>query len=273
MALTLTQQVETNIPIEVAGIVPDRLAGKSLSEIENQPILFGNRERKLADHFKVSGSLDDGIIRFEGHLTHVHWIGARQRSGRIEVTSSTGNNLGSQLFGGLIQVTGNVADNAGAEMSGGEIHISGDAGENLGGRYPGSKLGMNRGSIFLEGSTGKGAGQGMRRGNLIIGHDADELCGWNMLAGTICIRGTAGRHIGAGMKRGTIIAGHCKLSSILPTFYPGDRLSPPIMSIFARWLATKRQKVEFMEQPLNSYSGDHLQGGRGELFVNHLTRD
>ena len=55
MSLTLKLRIITSIPIDLDGVVPDRLVDKSLAEIEKIPIYEGNRKLALADVFEVSG--------------------------------------------------------------------------------------------------------------------------------------------------------------------------------------------------------------------------
>ena len=76
MALIACQQVETTIPIEVAGITPEALAGKSNQQISKLLIRHGRHELELGELFKVSGSLGDSrTLVFDGLLSSVHWIG------------------------------------------------------------------------------------------------------------------------------------------------------------------------------------------------------
>lgn len=270
MALVLNQQVETTIPIEVAGITPDRLAGKSVSDIEKLQIWHGRMKLDLAELFQVSGSVDDSnSILFEGNVCPVNSIGAGMKSGTIRIESDAGSRMGCQMSGGEIICEGSVSDCLGVEMAGGTIRVSGNAGDLVGGHLPGSKIGINRGSILIKGNAGKGTGQGMRRGTIVIGGNAGELLGWNMRAGTIVVFGQCGLNVGAEMTRGTIVlAGGYELN-LLPTFTRGGTFPVPVMSLMANWL--RDQQFSFEDQtltsPLKMYHGDRLKGGRGEVFV------
>jgi formylmethanofuran dehydrogenase subunit C len=269
MALVLSQQVETSIPIEVPGLTPDGLLGKSKAEIEKFPIWHGRQQIELAELFSVSGKLEnDGVVIFDGHLQSVHGIGAKMKSGSIHLETDAGRRLGLQMAGGEIFAKGSVSDYAGVEMTGGTIRILRDAGNSIGGHQPGSKFGMNRGSIFVGGNVGKGLGQAMRRGTIVVGGNAGDAIGWNMLAGTIVVLGNSGANTGAEMKRGTIVlAGDHE--SLLPTFTQGLTQPVPMLRMLSKWM--ERQGFEADLSVLSSdfqvHHGDHLHGGRGEVFV------
>ena len=270
MTLVLSQQVKTQIPIEVAGITPDKVVGMPIAEIEKLPIWLGRQRLVLAELFKVSGANSaSNTIVFEGNLDSVHSIGLGMKFGLIRVESDAGRHVGRQMSGGRIVTKGDVSDYLGVEMTGGVIHVLGNAGDLVGGHLPGSKSGMNRGSILVAGNVGKGAGQAMRRGSLAIGGNACELVGWNMLGGTIVVFGECGEYVGAEMKRGTIVLAGGYDHHLLPTFTQGGNFHVPILSILANWLC--KNGFELDDQLLNSrfrmFHGDWLQGGRGELFL------
>jgi len=270
MALVLTQQVETTIPIEVQGITPDRLQGKSSQQIAQLPIWHGRKKLDLGELFQISGTLDDSMkLIWDGNLRPVHWIGSGMSSGKIQIESDAGRHVGSQMSGGEISVKGDVSDFLGVEMTGGQIRVAGNAGDLVGGNNPGSKFGMNRGSILIDGDAGNGAGQSMRRGTIAIGGTAGELTGWNMLAGTILVFGTCGPNAGAGMTRGTIVLGGGQNQPQLPTFRPGGFYPVPVLNMMSKWL--KQQGFRFdatiLESPFQEFDGDLLYGGRGEVFV------
>ena len=89
MALVVCQQVETKIPIEVIGITPEALAGKSNQQISKIPIRHGRHDVELGQLFKVSGSLGDSMtLVFDGLLDAVHWIGAGQQGGACLIYTS-----------------------------------------------------------------------------------------------------------------------------------------------------------------------------------------
>ena len=274
MALVLTRQAETTIPIEVQGIIPERLSGCSDQQIAQLPIWHGREQVELGELFQISGAMDDSMtLVWEGDLRPVHWIGSGMTCGKIQIESAAGRHIGSQMTGGEIFVNGDVSDFLGVEMTGGQIRVSGNAGDLVGGNYPGSKLGINRGSILIAGDAGKGVGQSMRRGTIAIGGNAGELTGWNMLAGTILVFGSSGSNAGAGMKRGTIVLGSCQIKNLLPTFRRGGCYPIPILNMMSRWLTQQNFdfEPEVLESRYQQFDGDLLCGGRGEVFVRDET--
>lgn len=270
MALALYQQVETNIPIDVAGITPDQLSGKSVAEVEKLPIWHGRRRVELAELFRVSVSsgAPDGI-KFEGKLDAVDSIGAGMKSGSIWIESDAGCRVGCQMAGGEIIARGNVSDFLGVEMTAGTIRVGKNAGDSVGGSLPGSKTGMNRGSILVNGNVGKGLGRGMRRGTIVIGGHADKLVGWNMRAGTIVVFGQCGPNAGAEMVRGSIVMVGGSNHALLPTFTSGGKFPLPVMSMIAKWLRDQpfECQEELLESSFEMFHGDWLKGGRGEVFI------
>ena len=51
MPLTLRYHAQTSVPVEIEGVVPDRLRDKSLAEIERLEVFHGNRKLPLAELF------------------------------------------------------------------------------------------------------------------------------------------------------------------------------------------------------------------------------
>src|ERR1700733_8234402 len=122
MSLTLRFHAKTSLPVEIDGVVPDRLQEKTLAEIERLAIGYGNRKLALAELFSVSGDPSDGHIDLEEELAGVHRSGCGMNSGHIHVHGSAGRHVGGAMNGGRITVDGNVGDFAGCEMHGGLIH-------------------------------------------------------------------------------------------------------------------------------------------------------
>lgn len=268
--ITLQRHYETTIPIEVEGILPDRLAGLSEAEIDALPVWLGREQIQLADLFRVRiESGDDLTLRWTGSLTNVHWIGAGLKTGNLEIDSPAGRHVGSQMIAGSIIVRGSVGDFAGTEMRGGLLKINGDAGNHLGGCYPGSRLGMNGGEIVVGGNAGQGVGEWMRRGLIAVAGSVDRLCGWNMLAGSIIVGGHCGGECGSGMIRGTIVQLGSKPAPLTPTFVAGGVYQGGALSLLAKRLNELGfdDYTSLLNDPFQMFHGDQLCGGRGELFV------
>jgi formylmethanofuran dehydrogenase subunit C len=266
--LTFTSRITDSLPLEVPGLVPSQVAGKSLAEIERLPVLHGNRNLPLAEFFRVTGRADDKILRFAGKLSSVHHLGERMDGGTIHVDGSTGRHLGAQMTAGEIVVEGNASDFAGCEMQGGTIRILGNAADAVGSAYPGSAQGMRGGSILVHGNIGDEAAGCMRRGLLAVGGSAGSFLAADMLAGSVLVFGDCGPRVGANMRRGTIaLFGYAP--SMLLTFRPGLR-GP---SLILRMLLVQLQRggfplpAELLGANYEVFHGDFLSLGRGEVFV------
>jgi formylmethanofuran dehydrogenase subunit C len=269
MPLRFTLCATTSVPLEVEGITPDRLRGKSLAEIEKLEIFEGNVKSRLADFFKVSGDAADEVHEWEGNLAGVHWIGAHMESGRIVIEGNAGRHIGSEMRGGEIYVRGDASDWVGGEMHGGLIHVRGRAGHLVGSAYRGSPRGMTRGTILIGGDAGNEIGHSMRRGLIAIGGNIGDLAGLNMLAGSIFLFGDSGIRHGAGMKRGTIAFLGKTAPPILPTFRRACRYRPEVLRLVYRHLRRLDFAVsdEVLSLSYDLYNGDFLAGGRGELLL------
>jgi formylmethanofuran dehydrogenase subunit C len=269
MPLRFTLRSRSAVPLEVEGITPDSVRGKSLAQIEQLDIFQGNVKLPLAEFFAVSGDPADELHDWEGDLAGVHWIGTKMAAGRIVVHGNAGRHVGSEMTGGEIHVLGDASDWVGGEMHGGLIHVRGRAGHLVGSAYRGSAKGMTRGTILIGGEAGNEIGHSMRRGLIAIGGNIGDLAGMNMLAGSIFIFGTSGIRHGAGMKRGTLAFLGPSAPPLLPTFRRACRYRPEALRLVFRELQRREFAVpgELFICEYDLYNGDFLEGGRGEVLV------
>ncbi|QDU97251.1 formylmethanofuran dehydrogenase subunit C [Lignipirellula cremea] len=268
MPVTLTLKQSSLLPIEVEGVLPHTIVGRSLAEVERLPIFCGKDQLALADLFTVAGDTREPALVWRGDLANVHWLGAKMQDGLLRVEGNAGRHVGSQMKGGRIEVHGNTGDWTGAEMLAGQLHVRGDAGDQPGAAYRGSLRGMQGGLLMIEGSAGREAGRRMRRGMLAVGGAIGDMAGFQMLAGTLLFLGSGGIRHGAGMRRGTLV--FCgDPPTLLGTFRPACRFQPPILPLLYRDLT--RAGFPLPEKPFQSpfdlYHGDQLEGGRGEILL------
>ena len=269
MPLQITLLESSSVPLEVEGLVPDQLQPRKLAEIERMDVFQGNRKIPLAEFFSVSGDPTDGHVIWEGNLAGVHWIGAKMKSGLVEVRGDAGRHVGSEMSGGEIHVRGDAGDWVGGEMHGGQIHVRGDAGHLIGAAYRGSRRGMTNGTILIGGSAGNEIGHTMRRGLIAIGGNAGDLVGFNMIAGSVVVFGSSGIRHGAGMRRGTLAFLGPELPPILPSFRFACRFNPQLMGLLLMQLKSHQFAVpnEIQDMTLDLYHGDFIEGGRGEMLL------
>jgi formylmethanofuran dehydrogenase subunit C len=269
LALSLSYNAKTSVPVEVEGITPDRLRERTLAEIERLGIRHGNRLVPLAELFTHSGDPSDGRIDYEGDLGGVHFIGHGMSGGTICVTGNAGRHLGAEMTGGVIRVEGNAGDWPGAEMHGGLIRIRGNAGDLVGAAYRGSRRGMTDGTILVGGNAGNEVGATMRRGIVAVRGSCGVAAGFNMVAGSILVFGDCGIRPGAGMKRGTIgLFGHAPFQP-LPTFRRAGSFRPQFLRLIFRELTRLGFPADegLLSGELSLYHGDLVALGKGEVWT------
>ena len=271
MAITLTYNAQTLVPVEIEGFTPDWACDKSVAEIERFEIFHGNRKIPMAEMFTVTGDASDREIDFEGNLSGVHWIGAHMNSGVVRIHGPAGRHVGSQMRGGRIFVDGDAGGWVGAEMQMGLIHVKGNAGHLTGAAYRGSAKGMTGGTILVDGNAGNEIGLTMRRGLIAIGGSAGDMIGFNMIAGTVVVFGECGIRPGAGMRRGTLALFGPNPPQLLPSFRYAATYQPQSVKIMLRTI--KDLGFEFDEALVQSefdlFHGDLVSIGRGEILFRH----
>ena len=250
------------------GITPDGVRGQSLSAIERLEVFYGRERMAVAELFSFSGESCDGELHLVGDFSHVAGIGAGMTAGMIRVEGSVGPSAGAEMSGGTLIVAGNAGDRLGCQMSGGRIWVHGDAGDFAGGAFSGSLRGMTGGELFIDGNAGSDLARAMRRGLIAVGGSAGDALGANMIAGSILVFGGCGSLPGAGMRRGTIA-----LFSAPPplplTFRPGSRGQPTFMRLLLNYLHREGMQfnVALIDNALQTFHGDFLHGGKGEIFA------
>ena len=273
MAIRLTYNAPTLVPVEIEGFTPDWACDKSLAEIERFEIFHGNCRIPIAEMFRVSGDASDKRMDFEGNLAGVHWIGAHMTSGVVRIHGAAGRHVGSQMRGGEIVVEGDAGGWIGAEMHKGLIHVKGNAGHLTGAAYRGSAKGMTGGTILVDGNAGNEIGLTMRRGLIAIGGAAGDMIGFNMLAGTVAVFGECGIRPGAGMRRGTLALFGPNPPQLLPSFRYASTYQPQAVKIMLRTLLDKGFCFDeaLLRSEFDLYHGDLVSIGRGEILFRHPT--
>lgn len=266
--LTLTLKNSTRLPLELTGIVPDRLSGKSPRQIATIPVWHGNQSLPLGELFAIKGASSDEQLTLVGDLQGAVGIGAGMKSGFLRVEGHAGHGVGTHMWGGDIEVTESVLDNLGAEMHGGAIRVRKSAGANVGGALPGSRQGMSGGAILVDGAGGDYVGRRMRRGLIAIRGKAGDFLGHAMLAGSI-VAGGCGVYPGVEMSRGTICVTDSVPGDLLPTFRLACTTSAPMMGMIGKGLQTMGFENDLLNanRRWHQFNGDLLISGRGEIFA------
>ncbi len=261
----LIHRVSSSIPLDVEGIIPERLKNLSPHEVAQLSVLHGNRREELGNFFDVQSS-KIAELHFAGDTSNVHNIGKQMHEGRIFVENFAGRHLGAQMIGGSITVDASASDWLGAEMRGGSIEVRGCVGNCAGAAYRGSRLGMKGGSIFIRGEAGDELGSLMRRGMIVVQGKVGTFAGTSMIAGTLALLGGAGGRLGAGMKRGTILAREDAEPSA--GFRYSCNYEPQTLPLLYREIC-KFDDALLADAPLTvrCHRGDILTGGKGELWI------
>jgi len=271
MPLEIRPKSKDTIPIEAEMLRPDLLANKTLDQIKELTVYYGNRRRQMSDCFELAGDASDGTLELEGDFTCVKSIGQSMDWGRIMIRGPVGMHLGAEMRGGTIEVEGGAGDWVGAEMRGGLIRIRGDTGHLVGGSYRGSRSGMKGGVIVIDGNAGNEVGCGMRRGLIAVAGSVADFAGFNMIAGTIVVAGGFGIRCGAGMRRGSIVAlGQENEQPVLLSTFRYDCLyRPQFLAIILRQLLTWGFPLarEAVGGQFRRYSGDLVALGKGEVLA------
>ena len=273
--IVLTPRGFSNIPIEAPVISPDMFAGKTLQEIRNLPIHYGNEEIPMKEYIHAQGKVaekpEKQLIVIDGDARHIKQIGTKMSAGRIVVQGWAGMHLGAQMSGGDITVEGDALDWAGAEMKGGLIRILGNAGNLLGAAYRGSSDGMTGGCIVVTGCAGSEIASFMRRGKIIVMGDTGDFTGVHMNGGEIFIFGKPGKRLGAQARgNGGFIVCFGGADEILPTYRYDTTYTPIFMRLYLKNLYEKlgvTTAQQFIDTPMKRYRGDLAVGGNAEILV------
>lgn len=256
------------LSVDFAGVLPAALAGRSVSEVAQQPLWQGNQRIALGDLFDVSPlprELPELLL--EGDLRRFHAIGRGLALGRIHLDGEAGDYLGAEMSGGEISVSGGAGLLAGCAMSGGSIEMGGDVGDFAAAALPGAMDGMRGGQMVVHGNAGARFGDRMRRGTAVIHGSAGDFLASRMVAGTIAIAGPVGAHCGYGMRRGSLVfAGPAPLAP--PTFAQTHHDIGVFWALLARSL--KRHEGPFAglaaRRP-RRLVGDLAADGKGEWLL------
>lgn len=213
--LTLRLRGTPHRRLDLSKLVPGRLAGLSVAEIERLEIAGGPKPLSLADCFTVSGSPGAKLI-VEGGSDKLDYIGADHAGGEIVVDGDAGAYAGRRMKAGRLEIRGNAGVCLASNMRGGVVTVGGSAGAHLGLPQPGEKDGLAGGAVIVCGDTGDFPGERMRRGTLVVKGRIGAFAGARMMGGTIFAEQGLRQGAGMQMRRGTLIGP--SIEAPLPTF-------------------------------------------------------
>ena len=276
----LTLRTTPALPVEAETLLPETVTGKTRDEIEFMPLLVGNRMETVGDHFQVeiteypqggqAGGNGLAVLELTGDLTRFKRLGEAMSGGVMIVNGPVGFHAGALMSGGVLTITGNAGDYLGALMTGGRIEVHGSVGHFTGSAYRGLSSGMSGGTILILGNAGNLTGARMRRGTIAVCGACGDLAAFSMRAGTVLVGGAVGVRAGANMIRGTVIL-LTPPEELLPTFRYNYTGSPGFWPLLLASL--DRADCAFPDvgpqTTFERYSGDFLEGGRGEILLRH----
>lgn len=268
--LTLTLRSRPPQRVDCSPLVPERLAGLSVAEVERTEVLCGTRRVAVGDLFSVAAASGEDLVIASGDGgDRLDRIGHAMASGRIVVEGEAGAQLGLGLAGGEVAVSGGAGLGAATGMRRGLVTIGGDAGDALGGALPGAMTGMSGGTAVVRGSAGARAGDRMRRGAIVVEGDLGDYPCSRMIAGTLVALGASiGLSPGFGMRRGTLLLAS-RPAAVLPTFADAGAHDLLVLRLLVGALADRSPALAALGALTRARRlvGDLAAGGQGEILL------
>jgi formylmethanofuran dehydrogenase subunit C len=263
---TFTLRQEPPQRVDLSPLTPDRLAGKSIAQIEEIEIGVTRISTKVGDLFKISEG-DLKSLRYEGGSSRFDLLGAKLLPGfEIHVVGDVGAQCGRLAKGGKITVAGSAGPHAASGNLGADMEIKRDAGDFLAGPLAGELAGMAGGRIIVRGRAGARAGDRLRRGIIVIEGDAGEDLGARVIAGTIFVLGEAKGRIGYLNKRGSIVL--ARAGCFGPTYVDCGVQELTFARLLARSLKNhSAPAADLLSRKLRRYGGDTAVYGKGEILT------
>ncbi|SFL95382.1 formylmethanofuran dehydrogenase subunit C [Variovorax sp. OV329] len=265
----LVLKAEPALRVDLRGVTPAALAGKSSAEAEGLLVGHGNVRVPLAEFFKLSATQEEDALDFDGDLSRFDRVGWQLAGGRIRVEGNVGHHAGEGMSAGELSVKGSAGLLAACEMAGGVFTVQGDVDDFAASALPGSMDGMRGGTFVVLGKAGARFADRMRRGSAVVHGDTGDFPGSRMVAGTVAIGGRAGAHAGFGMRRGSIVlAAGSAAVQVPPTFVPALGAADVIWQLLARDLAVLGGPFVGLEKKrIARHLGDLAADGKGELLI------
>ena len=252
--------------VDLRGILPAALAGRSAAEVERMPVAMGNAMSPLAEWFTVEAAEADALV-FEGDLSRFDRLGWQLDGGRIDVPGSVGHHAGGGMRAGELAVSGNAGLLAACEMAGGRFTVGGNVDDFAASALPGNLDGMRGGTFVVQGHAGARFGDRMRRGTALVCGDAGDFLASRMVAGTIALGGRAGAHPGFGMRRGSLVFAGGAPPAVPPTFVPAIGNVDVAWQLIARSLARHDGPFAGLAaRRCERHLGDLSADGKGEMI-------
>ncbi len=252
--------------VDLSGLAPDRISGRSAAEIEKIEIGTTKTVIRVGDVFRVDTG-DPGVVRFEGGSSRFDLVGSRLLPDHsVHVVGDVGAQLGRLAKGGRITVTGSAGAYAASGNAGALIEIGGDVGSFLAAPLAGELGGMSGGRVIVRGNAGMRAGDRLRRGVIVIEGEAGENLGSRMIAGSVVALGAVKGRIGYLNRRGSIVL--AKACDPGPTYIDCGSHNLTYAGLLARSLRSDSPRAAaVLLCKLRRYGGDTAVYGKGEILT------
>ena len=150
LVLSLRQRPDQRL--DLSALVPDRLVGKSVADIERIDLSTSRRRVDVGEVFRVrAGSPEQ--MRLEGACDRLDLVGHGMSSGEMIVEGDVGAKAGRLMNGGRLVIEGHAGPWAASGMQAGHLEITGSAGDRLGGPLAGEVAGMRGGLVLVGGNA------------------------------------------------------------------------------------------------------------------------
>ncbi len=266
-ALRFTLRHSPPSAIDVSGLRPSALAGRTRKEIAAIALQGWNEAWQVGDLFAIRGD-DASRIVIDGADDRLIRAGAGLEGGELTIVGVAGDYTGEAMRGGSITVRGDAGDYVGAGMRAGRIEVTGDAGAFAGSGRAGELRGMSGGAIVVRGRVGDRAGDRMRRGLLLVEGAAGDYCAARMLAGTLVVLGRVGIMPGYLMRRGTLLFDEPR-TQLPPTFNRNGRHDLLAIRLLLESLSGHGRAFRQFARagPFGRWLGDLGCDGKGEVLI------
>lgn len=265
-ALSFTLRNAPARQVDLSALIPSKLAGLSVADIERLAIGSGEGALCVGDVFSVSGAPGEALV-ISGGSPQFDFVGAGLDQGSITVEGAVGNLAGRGMTGGKLEIQGDAGAHLASTAKGGLVHVKGSAGDYAGGVWIGDKFGMLGGIVVVEGNIGERAGERMRRGMIIAHGTFGPAAGARMVGGTLWAETGFGAGPGPLLRRGTLIAP--KVEAFLPSFSDCGEHDLVVLRILSRFIADALGPLAPKPLPhkVRKFAGDRATIGKGEILL------
>ncbi len=263
MEIILTfKSADIMVPVEMTGVIPEKLKDMSEEDIKNITLLQGKSEVKLGELFDVEiNESDDLKLIIKNSSDRLKRVGEKMKEGEIIVEGDVGMYVGVEMKGGKITVNGNADSWAGMNLKGGELIIKGDAKDYVGSAYRGDWRGMSGGKIVVEGNAGNEIGEYLKKGIIHIKGNVKSLAGIRQHGGIIIIDGNPEDRFGGQMVKGAIVI-NGKVNEVLPSFKYEGIVEDPVIKL------SKKDEGTPIKGKYYKFTGDYaVSNPKGQLYI------